>query len=145
MQTIVQKQNNIVEKFKSFDSWESKYKYIIELGKNLRAMPEELKTENYKVKGCQSQVWLFAKLEADQSIDMLADSDALIVKGLIALLMMVYSGEKAAEILKNPPHFIQQIDLGTHLSPSRANGLNSMIKQIMNYALAFEMMNKAKA
>jgi cysteine desulfuration protein SufE len=93
MTSISEKQNEIIEKFKSFDSWESKYKHIIELGKNLKAMPEELITETYKVKGCQSQVWLFAKLEADQSIDFAADSDALIVKGLIALLVKVYSGE----------------------------------------------------
>jgi cysteine desulfuration protein SufE len=145
MTSISEKQNEIIEKFKSFDSWESKYKHIIELGKNLKAMPEELKTETYKVKGCQSQVWLFAKLEADQSIDFAADSDALIVKGLIALLVKVYSGEKASEIIKYPPLFIQKIDLGAHLSPSRANGLNSMIKQIMNYAIAFEMIAKSNS
>ena len=142
--TMIERQKNIVNEFAALADWEAKYKRIIELGKKLPSFPEEFQTEQLKVKGCQSQVWLFAKLEADQSVDMVADSDALIVKGLIALLMMVYSGEKASEILKNPPQFIQQIDLGTHLSPSRANGLNSMIKQIMNYALAFEMMAKAK-
>ncbi len=145
MSTIIEKQNQIVAQFKNFDSWESKYKHIIELGKHLKAMPENLKTDHYKVKGCQSQVWLFAKLGEDQKIDFAADSDALIVKGLIALLMNVYSGESPQEILRNPPRFIHEIDLGTHLSPSRANGLNSMIKQITNYAIAFDMMSRAKA
>jgi len=143
MASIIEKQNQILHEFKNFDSWEPKYKHIIQLGKNLQAMPEEHKTENFKLKGCQSQVWLFAKLNDDKKIEFLADSDALIVKGLIALLLRVYSNEFPTDILKNPPKFIHEIDLGTHLSPSRASGLNSMIKYIMNYALAFDLMQKS--
>lgn len=144
MKSIAEKQSEIVNEFKQFDSWESKYKYIIGLGKSLAPMPETHRIEKNKVKGCQSQVWLHAELNAAKQIRFTADSDALIVKGLIALLMKVYDFEKASEILKFPPQFILEIDLGTHLSPSRANGLNAMIKQIMNYAVAFEMLSKAK-
>ena len=144
MSSIPEKQNHIVEEFKKFDSWEAKYKYIIDLGKHLAEMAPEHKTETNKVKGCQSQVWLHAELLPDFKIHFSADSDALIVKGLIALLMKVYDSEKPSEILKNPPKFINDIDLGTHLSPNRANGLNAMIKQITNYAIAFEMLAKSK-
>ena len=143
MSSILEKQQRIVDEFEKFNSWESKYKYIIDLGKKLTEMPAEHKNENNKVKGCQSQVWLHAELTQDKKIHFSADSDALIVKGLIALLMQVYDLGAPAEILKAPPHFINQIDLGSHLSPSRANGLNAMIKQIMNYARVFEMMAQA--
>ncbi len=140
MSDVIQKQKNIVDAFKAFNSWEEKYKHIIDLGKHLPLMSDENKIEKNKVKGCQSQVWLHADLLADGRIHFSADSDALIVKGLIALLMNVYDLEKPIDVLKNPPRFIAEIDLGTHLSPSRANGLNAMIKQITNYALAFEML-----
>ena len=143
MSSIIEKQKIIVDEFKKFDSWEPKYKYIIELGRQLTQMPDKFKIENNKVKGCQSQVWLYAELTSDNKIHFTADSDALIVKGLIALLLKVYDLEVPSEVLKTPPHFISEIDLGTHLSPSRANGLNAMIKQIMNYSVAFEMLLKA--
>lgn len=139
---LAEKQNLIVAEFHKFSSWEEKYKYIIELGKKLPEMAAVDKTENNKVKGCQSQVWLHASLLPDSRIHFSADSDALIVKGLIALLMKVYDLELPSEVLKNPPKFINEIDLGTHLSPSRANGLNAMIKQITNYAIAFSMLSK---
>lgn len=144
MSSILEKQNKIIAEFKEFDSWEEKYKYIISIGKNLPEMPGKFKTDSNKVKACQSQVWLFAELTPENRIHFLADSDALIVKGLIALLLKVYDLGLPADILKAPPQFISEIDLGSHLSPSRANGLNAMIKQIMNFAIAFEMITKSK-
>lgn len=128
----------IVEDFKKYSDWEDRYKHLIGLGKNLAPMAEEHKTENNKIKGCQSQVWLHAELAGDKVI-FTADSDASIVKGIIALLVQVYSGCTPDEILSIKPTFLEEIGLREHLSMSRANGLTAMVKQISFYAMAFKI------
>ena len=133
--TIDEVQQAIVDDFEWMDEWTDKYKYIIDTAKELNAMPDEFKTEENKVRGCQSQVWLHAYIE-NGLVKFYADSDALIVKGLIALLVKVYSGRTAQEIIATEPWFIEKIGLGQHLSPTRTNGLASMIKQIKFYAIA---------
>ncbi len=132
------KVQEIVAEFNALSDWESKYKRIIQIGKSLPDMPEELKTEDNKVRGCQSQVWVSAKLE-NGKIYFQADSDAAIVKGLIALLVSVYSELSPQEILAQSPDFIQELGLNANLSQARANGLVSMVKQIKLYALAFSV------
>lgn len=131
-------QQEIIKEFASFGTWEEKYKHIIKVGKKLESLPEDLKIEDLKVKGCQSQVWLKADLSPEGLILLRADSDAVIVKGLIGLLLRVYSGQKPSEVLNVQPSFIEEIGLASHLSASRANGLLSMVKQIKYYAKAFE-------
>jgi len=131
-------QAKIVGEFAKLSTWEEKYHLIISSGKALEPLPENEKNEDLKIRGCQSQVWLKAELTADRKIVFRADSDALIVKGLIALLLRVYSGRSAAEILAVEPEFIKELGLAHHLSPSRANGLSAMVKQIKYYALAFQ-------
>ena len=133
--------NNRIEELKAefsgFSDWEDKYKHIIGLGKALVEMPEELKTEDNKVKGCQSQVWLHAELKEGKIIFQ-ADSDASIVKGIVSVLVRVYSDSTPEEVLATKPEFLDEIGLRQHLSMSRANGLSSMVKQISMYALAFQ-------
>lgn len=131
------RQADIVREFEKMDSWEDRYKKLIDLGKELTNLPDEKKTEEFKVRGCQSQVWIHANL-VDGRIVFEADSDALLVKGLIALLLRVYSNATPDEILASPPDFVRQIGLESKLSPSRANGLVSMIKQMKYYAMAFK-------
>jgi cysteine desulfuration protein SufE len=123
--------------FKNFGEWEARYKHLIELGKKMPPMKEEFKTEDNKVKGCQSQVWLHAEL-VDGKVHFSADSDASIVKGIVALLVFVYSDSTPDEILMTKPTFLEDIGLREHLSMSRANGLSSMLKQISFYAMAFK-------
>ena len=126
---------------KQFDTaadWEQKYEKIIELGKKWPGLPESLKTEDLKVKGCQSQVWIHAELDAQKKIVFRGDSDALLVKGLVALVLEVYSHETPQVILDTAPNFLKEIGFDTGLSPSRSNGLYSMIKQIKYYATAFQ-------
>lgn len=123
--------------FNRFTEWEGRYKHLIDLGKKMPAMPEALKTEENKVKGCQSQVWLHAELVGDK-VHFCADSDASIVKGIVALLVSVYSDSTPDEILATKPTFLEDIGLREHLSMSRANGLTSMVKQISFYAMAFK-------
>lgn len=129
--------------FQKYSDWEDRYKHIIDMGKTLEAMPEDFKTEENKVKGCQSQVWLFAKDTDDKKIHFYADSDASITKGIIALLVYVYSDESPEEILAINDEFIDVLGLRQHLSMNRANGLNSMVKQIKMYALAYQAKFKA--
>lgn len=134
----------IKEDFARFSEWEGRYKHLIDLGKQMAPMSEDYRTEANKVKGCQSQVWLGARLEGDKII-FEADSDASIVKGIVALLVFVYSGSTPDEILSTKPTFLEDIGLREHLSMSRANGLTSMMKQISFYAMAFKaklQMNK---
>ena len=138
--TILETQERIVKEFEQFVEWEDKYKRIIELGRELPSMNELYKTEKYKLSGCQSQVWINAKLE-DNKIFFEADSDAAIVKGLIALLIKVYSGHAPDEILSSPPEFVKKIGIDSHLSPTRKNGLGAMMKQIQMYAVAFKALN----
>ena len=108
------------------------------MGKELAPYPEEFRSEDFKVKGCQSQVWLYAKKNSQGLVEFKADSDALIVKGLIAMILEVYSGLTPDEVLATQPTFVSELGLSQHLSPSRANGLNSMLKQIKYYALALK-------
>ncbi len=136
--TIEMRMDKIVERFSSFTEWEDRYGSLIELGKSLPEMDEAHKTEENKVKGCQSQVWLFAELKGDR-IHFYADSDATIVKGLVGLLVEVYSTSTPDEILSTKPVFLEKIGLREHLSMSRANGLAAMIKQITIYAMAFKV------
>jgi cysteine desulfuration protein SufE len=126
----------LVDEFQALPDWESRYKRIIALAKELQPMPEHLKTDANQVRGCSSTVWLHAELK-DGNVVFLADSDAVLVRGLVALLLKVYSGHPASEILKAPPDFIEELGLNVNLSPNRANGLTAMVKQIMIYAAAF--------
>ncbi len=127
----------LIEDFKRFNDWEERYKHLIELGKKMPAMNEANRIPANLVKGCQSQVWLHADLN-DGRITFEADSDASIVKGIVALLVNVYSGSTPDEILTTKPTFLEDIGLREHLSMSRANGLNSMMKQISFFAMAYK-------
>lgn len=135
--TISEIQDRIVREFGLFGDWTERYEHIINLGRKLPQFPEKYRKEENMVRGCQSQVWLFAELHGRQ-IHFFADSDAMIVKGLIALLLRVYDNQEPDTILNNPPDFIKKIGMDTHLSPTRANGLVSMVKQIRMYAQAFK-------
>ena len=130
-------QEEIVDEFSMFDDWMERYEYIIELGKKLPLIKEEFKTENNLIKGCQSKVWLQGE-QTDDKIVFTADSDAILTKGIIAILIRTFSNQKASDILEADMGFIDEIGLKEHLSPTRANGLVSMIKNIKMYALAFE-------
>ncbi len=141
MGAIDSRQSAIIDDFSQLNTWEDRYRHIIEMGKQLPPMSEADKIEDLKVRGCQAQVWLKAELHADKTIHFIADSDALIVKGLIAILLKIYSDRTAQEILSTEPQFISALGLAQHLSPSRANGLVAMIKQIKYYALGYQAMN----
>jgi cysteine desulfuration protein SufE len=130
----------IIEEFSVFDDWVARYEYIVELGTNLPGLPESLKTEQNRVLGCQSRVW-FVPTVADGRIYFAADSDAILVRGLIALLLRIYSGRTPEEILATSPKFFEEIELGSHLTGSRANGLHAMVKRIQ--AIAQEQRAKA--
>lgn len=129
-------QNSIVEEFSFFEDWAQKYEYLIELGRELAPLADEHKIELNKVTGCQSHVWLHAYFE-DGLVQYRVASEALIVKGLAALLLRVYNGRAPQEILDTHPDFIEKIGMKAHLSPTRSNGLASMAKMIKTYALAF--------
>ncbi len=135
--TIQEKQEEIIDEFSMFDDWDERFQYVIDLGKNLPLISDEYKTEDNTIKGCQSKVWLHAE-NTNGIIIFTADSDAIITKGMIAILIRAFSGHSSEEILKANTAFIDQIGLKEQLSPTRANGLVSMIKQIKLYALAFE-------
>jgi cysteine desulfuration protein SufE len=130
-------QDEIIDEFSMFDDWMQRYEYIIDLGKKLPLIKEEFKTDDNIIKGCQSKVWL--KGEGNQeNIVFTADSDAILTKGIIAILIRVFSNQKSSDILNADMDFIDEIGLKEHLSPTRANGLVSMIKNIKMYALAFD-------
>jgi len=131
--TIAEAKQSIIDEFSLFDDWMDRYEYIIELGKALKGLPQDFHTEQFRVKGCQSQVW-FRPKTVDGKIIYEADSDAMIVRGLIALLLRVYSERSADDILATPPDFFNQIELGSHLSGNRANGLHAMVNYIQSYA-----------
>ena len=137
METINAAQEEIVEEFSLFDDWMQRYEYMIELGKSLPIIDPEYKTENNIIKGCQSKVWLHADLEENKLV-FTADSDAIITKGIIAILIRVFSHQHPDAILDADTSFIDKIGLKEHLSPTRANGLVSMIKQLKMYAIAFK-------
>lgn len=133
----------LIRDFESLPDWESRYKKIIALGKAWPELSENQKTEEAKVKGCQSQVWLHAARGPNGGVEYTGDSDAFLVKGLVGLLLRLYSGLPPEVILKNPPEFLKALGFESNLSPSRANGLNSMIKQMKTFAMAFWMMDQA--
>ncbi|MFQ3333272.1 MAG: cysteine desulfuration protein SufE [Thalassomonas sp.] len=137
METIKEIQTEIIEEFEMFDDWMQKYEYLIDLGKELAPIEEQYKTEDNLIKGCQSRVWLHAQ-QQDGKINYTADSDAIMTKGIIAILIRVLSGQKAEEIVSADLSFIDTIGLKEQLSATRANGLVSMIKKIKLYALALE-------
>ncbi|WP_439128541.1 SufE family protein [Polaribacter sp.] len=133
--TIKEIQEEIIDEFSMFDDWMERYEYIIELGKSLPIIDKTYKLEENLIKGCQSKVWLYSELENDK-VKFTADSDAILTKGIVALLLRVFSEQKPADILAAETDFIDEIGLKEHLSPTRANGLVSMIKQIKMYAIA---------
>ncbi|QTD38734.1 SufE family protein [Polaribacter batillariae] len=133
--TIKEIQEEIIDEFSMFDDWMERYEYIIELGKSLPMIDEKFKLDENLIKGCQSKVWLYSELENDK-VKFTADSDAILTKGIVALLLRVFSKQKPEDILKAETTFIDKIGLKEHLSPTRANGLVSMIKQIKMYAIA---------
>ena len=139
---VSERQAKLIEEFNALPNWEDRYKRLIELGKALPEMPAALHDEKFKVRGCQSQVWLHAELTPEKAVRFQADSDALIVKGLVAVLLMVYSNAKPEEILSASPQFLKDLGFEGHLSPSRANGLYAMLKQILYYAQAFQALAK---
>ncbi|MGI9525740.1 MAG: SufE family protein [Weeksellaceae bacterium] len=135
--SIQDKQAEIIEEFSFFDDWQERYEYLIQLGNSLPPMDEEKKNAGLLVKGCQSNVWLDASMH-DGVMDFTADSDAILPKGIAALLVRLYSGEEPKEILNSDEKFIEDIGLQEFLSPTRANGLLAMIKQIKFYAIAYQ-------
>jgi len=135
--TIEEVAQDVIDEFEMFDNWLDKYDYIIELGKELEGLDEKYKTPKYLISGCQSQVWLTADYQ-DGILSFKADSDAIITKGIVYLLIRVLSGHKPNEILEYDLSFLDKIGLKSHLSPTRSNGLNSMIKQMRLYALVYQ-------
>jgi cysteine desulfuration protein SufE len=130
-------EQEIITEFENFDDWMDKYNYIIDLGKSLPPIDDKYKTDSYVITGCQSKVWLHASLE-NKKILFEADSDAIITKGIVGLLLRVLSGQPPDDIINTKLEFVDNIGLREHLSPTRSNGLTSMIKQIKLYALAFK-------
>lgn len=130
-------QNEIIDEFSMFDDWEDRYQYMIDLGKSLPLIDEQYKTDDYLIKGCQSRVWVHADLVEDKIV-FTADSDAIITKGIIAILIRVFSNQRPQDIIEANTDFIDKIGLKEHLSPTRANGLVSMIKQLKMYAVAYQ-------
>lgn len=138
LETINKRQDEVINEFEFFDDWDEKYGYLIELGKNLHELPEEYKTEDKKVKGCQSQVWLHSQLVDDDKIVYEADSDAMIVKGLISLLIRILSDSHPDDIVNSDLYFLDKVGLQQHLSPTRSNGLAAMVKRMKMEALAYK-------
>jgi cysteine desulfuration protein SufE len=138
--SIKEIQDEIVDEFSMFDDWMQRYEYIIDLGKALPLIDEQYKTEDNIIKGCQSKVWVHAEQIGDKIV-FTADSDAILTKGIIAILIRSFSNQKASDILDANTDFIDKIGLKEHLSPTRANGLVSMIKKLKMYALAFNAKN----
>ena len=137
---IKEVQDEIVDEFSMFEDWMQRYEYIIDLGKSLPLIDEQFKTEDNIIKGCQSKVWVHAEQQGEKVV-FTADSDAILTKGIIAILIRAFSNQKAADILEANTDFIDKIGLKEHLSPTRANGLVSMVKKIKMYALAFNAKN----
>lgn len=137
MSSIKEKQEDIIEEFSAFDDWMDRYQLLIDLGSEQQPLDEQYKTDSNLIEGCQSRVWLQADF-IDGKVEFRAESDALIVKGIVSLLVKVYSGHTPQEILDNEPYFVEAIGLREHLSPTRSNGLVAMIKQMRLYALAFK-------
>lgn len=143
--TINETQDEIIAEFADLTDWMDRYAYIIELGESLPPFPESKKTPGNLIEGCQSRVWITADLLPDSTIKYEADSDALIVKGIVSLLLRVLSGHTPDEILGADLYFIDKIGLSEHLSPTRSNGLVAMVKQMRNYALAFKAIQESNS
>jgi cysteine desulfuration protein SufE len=141
--TIQEKQEEVISEFSMFDDWMDKYAYLIDLGKDMPLIDEKFKTKQYLISGCQSRVWLHAEMQ-DGKMILSADSDAVITKGIASLLIRVLSGQSPEDILKSEIIFPEKIGLKDHLSPTRANGLQSMIKQVKLYAQAFVLKSLKK-
>ncbi len=141
--TIDQIQNDIVAEFSEVDDWMDRYAMIIDLGNSLPEIDEKYKTPDHLIEGCQSRVWLNAELSPEGKVNFTADSDAIIVKGIISLLIEVLNNQTPTDILNSNLHFIDDIGLSEHLSPTRSNGLLAMVKQMRLYALAFQAKQKA--
>jgi len=139
--SVIDEQNKLVEEFSELTDWDDKYSHLIKMGKELGELDPEIKTDKNKISGCQSQVWMHANLE-DGKMQIVGDSDAMIVKGLVALLIRVYSNQRPEEILSSPPNFLNQIGIDKHLSPTRKNGLGAMLKQIQLFAFTFKALAK---
>ncbi len=139
--TINEIQHDIVEEFSVYEDWMDKYAYLIELGNDLKDLDPKEKTDEYLIRGCQSRVWLVSDF-VDGKVVFRAESDAIIVKGMVALLLRVVSGRTPAEIIENELFFVDEIGLKQHLSPTRSNGLLSMIKQIKLYAVAYKRISE---
>lgn len=137
--SIQEIEQEIIEEFSNFEDWMDKYSYIIEIGNTCPIIEEKEKTENNLIKGCQSRVWVSAKLDENGLMQITADSDAVITKGIITLLLRVFNNQKPEDVYSAELKFIDEIGLKSHLSPTRSNGLLSMIKQIKLYALAFSV------
>lgn len=135
--TIEEIQNEIIDEFSMFEDWEERYQYMIDLGKDLPLIDDQFKTEDHIIKGCQSKVWVHAELK-DDKVHFTADSDAIITKGIIAILIRAFSDQHPEDIINANTDFIDKIGLKDHLSPTRANGLVSMIKQLKMYAVAYK-------
>lgn len=142
--TINEIQDEIIEEFEGIDDWMDRYAYIIDLGSSLEPLPESEKTPQNLIEGCQSRVWITADRDEEGKVNFRADSDALIVKGIVALLLRVLNGHTPREILDSDLYFINAIGLSEHLSPTRSNGLLAMVKQMRNYATAFDMLSRSK-
>jgi len=136
--TIQETKDQVLKEFSQFTDWEDKYRHLIQMGKALPGFPSVFQTDEYKVNGCQSQVWLKADLDGNRVVFQ-ADSDAFIVKGLVALLLRIYSGQTPADILAFPPDFLKEIGLDQHLSQNRTNGLAAMVKKIKTYAIGYQL------
>ena len=143
MTNLDQTQKDIVEEFSVFEDWLDRYNYLIELGNDLPAIDPQYRTNEFLINGCQSKVWLHADL-LNGKIEFIADSDAIIVKGIVALLVKVLSGRTPAEILENELYFIDDIGLRQNLSPTRSNGLLAMVKKMRLYAMAYQAKATAK-
>ena len=136
--TINEIQDDIIDEFSMFEDWSDKYEYIIDVGKKLPPLPEQYKTEAYKIKGCQSQVWMHSRLGEDGKVFFEGDSDAIIVKGLIGLLIRALSGQKPEDVAKTNLYFIDKVGMSGHLAQTRSNGLASMVKQMKLDSLAYQ-------
>lgn len=141
--TINEKQDELIDELSGLDDWMDRYSYIIDLGNQLPAIDESLKTPSHLIEGCQSRVWLDAKLSPEGKVEFTADSDAIIVKGIISMLIDVLNGHTPQEILDADLYFIDRIGLSEHLSPTRSNGLLAMVKQMRLYATAFRELQLA--
>lgn len=141
--TIYEKQDELIDELSGLDDWMDRYSYIIDLGNQLPAIDESLKTPSHLIEGCQSRVWLDARLSPEGKVEFTADSDAIIVKGIISMLIDVLNGHTPQEILDADLYFIDRIGLSEHLSPTRSNGLLAMVKQMRLYATAFRELQLA--